>query len=141
MGTKSRVLATALAAAGIGAFGFTGVAQAAPALLNGTYAIVGGDEASFHWTVVSNCRPKGCTAVVSSNRGWNRGGTYAANGLLSFTVTKPDGVICPDGRYEPAFISYVVDPTTLNGLMQADSNFGCPGGIISETPFQLQQVA
>ncbi|HEX5144000.1 MAG TPA: hypothetical protein VFW21_09035 [Mycobacterium sp.] len=136
-----RVLLTAMATATFAAFGFAGTVHADPAMLNGTYTVVGGDEGTFHWTVASHCRVRGCTAIVSSNRGWSSGGRYGPDGQLSFTVTKPDGVICSDGSYAPAFIAYSVDPTTLGGVMSADSNFRCPGGIISRTPFQLQQVA
>ena len=62
------------------------------------------------------------------------------NGRWNFTVTKPDGVICTDGRYEPAVISLSVDPVTLAGVVSADSNYGCPGGNLSQSPFQLRKV-
>jgi len=140
MVTITRAFATSAAAAAVAALGFAGAAQADPAVLNGTYAVVGGDEGTFHWSVVSSCRVKGCTASVASNRGWTSGGRYV-NGMLTFNVTKPDGAICSDGRYSPAVISFTIDPATLNGVMAADSNFNCPGGTVSQTPFQLQQLA
>lgn len=126
----------AAAVAATAATSLAGPAAADPPLLNGVYA--GGDSENL-WTVTSSCGAAGCTATVSSNQGWAVPATYT-NGRWNFQVTKPDGVICADGRYEPAVISMSVDPVTLAGVISADSNYGCPGGILSQTPFQLRKV-
>lgn len=139
MVTRNRTTATCLAAAAVAAAGLAGsvaVAHADPPLLNGVYA--GADEFAT-WTIASTCAPTGCTGTVASNQGWVSPMTLT-NGRWDFTVTKPDGVICADGRYEPAVISLSVDPVTLAGLVSADSNYGCPGGILSQSPFQLRKV-
>ncbi len=128
--------ATGIALAALAASGFAASAHADPALLNGTYA---GGDAENVWTITSSCGPAGCTATVTSNQGWSVPAAFA-NGSWNFAVTKPDGVICADGRYEPAVISMSVDPVTLAGVISADSNYGCPGGILSQTPFQLRKV-
>ena len=123
------------------AVGFAGVAQAdppLPPLLNGVYSGAQGDPYSV-WTINTSCGPTGCTGSVASNQGWTSPTSYA-DGRWNFTVTKPDGVICTDGRYEPAVISLSIDPVTLAGVVSADSNYGCPGGILSQTPFQLLKV-
>ena len=62
------------------------------------------------------------------------------NGRWDFTITKPDGVICTDGHYEPAYISLSIDPVTLGGTITTDSNYGCPGGDITQAPFQLRKL-
>lgn len=133
----SRTLVVAAGAAA--AVGFAAVAQADAPALNGQYTVVGGDEATFGWTVASTCGGNGCTANVSSNRGWNSVGTYT-NGLLSFTVTKPDGFVCADGSFAPVLISYEVDAASLAGVGSADSNGQCPGGVINRIPFQLRKI-
>ena len=33
-----------------------------------------------------------------------------------------------------------VDPVTLGGVLSSDSNYGCAGGILTQSPFQLQRV-
>ena len=134
----SRTLFTAAAASAVAALGFAAVAQADPPLLNGTYTGADGDPANV-WTIASNCGITGCTANIASNQGWTSVAKLV-NGRWDFTVTKPDGVICPDGRYEPAYISLSVDPVTLGGFITTDSNYGCPGGNLSQAPFQLRKV-
>ena len=114
-----------------------GSASADPAPFNGTYS--GGDDYNI-WTVSTSCPTEGCTGTVASNQGWSvparmTGGTW------NFVVTKPDGVICPDGSYAPAYISLAVNPDTLAGVITTDSNYSCPGGQISQSPFQLQKVS
>ncbi len=133
----SRTLAATAVLSVVGV-GFTGIAHADPPLLNGTYSGADGDPTSL-MVIATTCGPTGCTGSVASNKGWTVPATLT-NGRWNFTVTKPDGVICADGRFEPAFISLSVDPVTLGGVISADSNYGCPGGIISQTPFQLQRV-
>ncbi|WP_099025595.1 hypothetical protein [Mycolicibacterium palauense] len=135
------MLAAGGAAATVLTTGLTTVLTPAPAyadppLLNGTYS---GNDSEFVWTVSSSCAPSGCTANVASNQGWTSVATYAG-GTYNFTVTKPDGVICEDGSYAPAYISLSVDPVTLAGTISSDSNYGCPGGDISRTPFQLKKI-
>ncbi|CAJ1586127.1 hypothetical protein [[Mycobacterium] wendilense] len=133
--TRALLTAGALAAA---ALGFAGGAHAEPPLLNGTYTGSGGAD-EFLWTISSSCAPAACTATVSSNQGWVSPATFYG-GSWHFVVTKPDGAICEDGRYAPAFISIDVDPVTLAGAVSSDSNYGCPGGHIDRTPFQLTKV-
>jgi len=111
-------------------------AHADPALLNGSYA--GGDSENI-WTIATSCGDAGCTGTVASNQGWSVPTTFA-DGRWNFVVTKPDGVICADGSYAPAYISLSVDPVSLAGTISTDSNYGCPGGDISQTPFQLTKV-
>lgn len=123
--------------AGLG-IGLAGIAQADPPLLNGTYAGAAGDPDNV-WTIATSCGATGCNGTVSSNQGWSVP-TTLTNGTWNFTVTKPDGVICDDGHFEPAFISLSVNPVTLAGVISADSNYGCPGGIISQTPIQLRKI-
>lgn len=113
-------------------------AQAEPPLLNGTYSGAEGDPENV-WKIASTCGPAGCAGTVASNQGWTSPMTLT-NGIWYFSVTKPDGFICPDGSFQPAVISMEIDPVTLGGVLSADSNGACPGGITSATPFQLKQV-
>lgn len=113
-------------------------AQAEPPLLNGSFSGAEGDPENV-WNIASNCGSAGCAGTVSSNQGWTSPMTLA-NGIWYFSVTKPDGFICPDGSFQPAVISMEVDPATLRGILSADSNGACPGGITSATPFQLKAV-
>ncbi len=115
---------------------FAGSAHADPPPFNGTYS--GGDPYSM-WTVSTNCATNGCTGTVASNQGWSVP-TTMTNGLWNFIVTKPDGVICDDGSYAPAYISLSVDPNTLNGILTTDSNYSCPGGQVTQDPFKLNKV-
>ncbi|MBI3214690.1 MAG: hypothetical protein HYZ38_12755 [Mycobacterium sp.] len=132
--TITRMLMPALAMAA--AVGLAASAYADPPLLNGAYS--GGDDENV-WTIATSCGITGCTGTVSSNQGWSVPATFT-DGRWNFTVTKPDGVICDNGSYAPAYISLAVDPVTLAGTISTDSNYGCPGGDISQTPFQLTKV-
>lgn len=137
--TITHTLATAFAMAGCAVAGVPGVAHADPPPLNGTYTGDGGAD-EFLWTISTNCATNGCTGNVASNQGWSVPATLT-NGIWNFTVTKPDGAICDDGSFAPAYISLAIDPNTLNGAISADSNYGCPGGQISQTPFKLKKVS
>src|SRR5690242_3043106 len=119
------------------AVGVAPPASADPPLINGTYS--GGDVLNL-WTIATACAPAGCTGTVSSNQGWSVPATLG-NGLWNFRITKPDGAICDDGSYAPAFISLALDPTTLAGTITTDSNYDCPGGTVTTAPFQLHQVS
>ncbi len=131
--TRSMISAAAVTAAAVC---LAATAHADPALLNGTYT--GGDDENT-WTISTNCGANGCTGTVASNQGWSVPTTFSG-GRWNFQVTKPDGVICDDGSYAPAYISLSVDPATLGGIISSDSNYGCPGGDISQTPFQLRKI-
>lgn len=128
----------ALAAPAIAAMALAGGAAADPPLLNGTYGSPDGDPYNV-LTIATSCAPTGCTGTVSSNQGWTTPTTFT-DGKWVFTVTKPGGLTCDDGHYEPAVVSMAVDPVTLNGVVSSDSNFGCAGGIVTQSPFQLQKV-
>lgn len=132
----TRRLVAALAVAAGGAVAFAGSVHADPPPFNGTYS--GGDDYSV-WTVSTTCPTDGCTGTVASNQGWSVPTTMTA-GLWTFVVTKPDGVICADGSYAPAYISLAVDPVTLNGTITNDSNYSCPGGQITQNPFALRKI-
>lgn len=137
MVTYSRTLASGLAALGMAATGFAAPAQANPPLLNGIYTT--GDPENV-WTIATSCGfLSACTGSVASNAGWNSPINFV-NGRWDFTVTKPDAVICADGSYAAAVISVSIDPATLGGVMSADSNGHCPGGITNQTPFQLRKL-
>jgi hypothetical protein len=136
--TNIRTVTTTFAMTAIAAVALAASAQADPALLNGNYASIGGAE-GFVWTIATNCAPNGCTGSVASNQGWNVPTTFDGS-TWNFTVTKPDGVICDDGSYAPAYISLSVDPGTLNGAVSTDSNGECPGGQITRAPFQIRKV-
>jgi hypothetical protein len=125
------VLAVIAAAAGSAAPAFGD-----PPSFNGTYT--GGDDENT-WTVSTACPTDGCTGTVASNEGWTVP-TTMTNGRWNFVVTKPDGVICTDGSYAPAYISIAVDPATLAGTVTLDDNYACPGGNITQTPFTLTKV-
>ena len=107
-------------------------------LLNGTYAIDGGDE-NLVATVASNCGAEGCTASVASNVGWTSTATMTG-GRWNFTVTKPDGEVCADGSYAPVRIAYSIDPATLTGTVTADANGDCPGGQVTQAAFRLRKI-
>jgi hypothetical protein len=133
-----RTLAIAVAVPAIVAIALAGTAHADPPLLNGTYSERDGDPMSV-WTIATSCLPAGCTGTVESNKGWTSPATLTG-GQWTFTVTKPQGLICDDGHYEPAVISMSINPSTLGGLLSSDSNFGCAGGTLTQTPFQLRRV-
>lgn len=132
-----RVL-TAVTAPVIAAVALAGAAAADPPLLNGTYGSADGDPYNV-LTITTSCGPTGCAGTVSSNQGWSTPTTFT-DGRWVFTVTKPGGLTCDDGHYEPAVVSMSVDPVTLSGVVSSDSNYGCAGGIVTQSPFQLQKV-
>ncbi|TLH49786.1 hypothetical protein C1S81_23285 [Mycolicibacterium neoaurum] len=138
MTSMTRSLTAAVGIAAAAALALAAPAQAAPPLLNGSYSGAEGDPDNV-WVVASTCDPSGCTGTVSSNQGWSTPMTLVG-GIWNFSVTKPDGFICPDGSYAPAIVHMTVDPVTLGGVLSADSNGECPGGIISATPFQLKAL-
>ncbi len=117
------------------------VALAAPARaeappFQGNYA---GGDAENYWTVATACQTEGCTGTVSSNQGWQVP-TKMVGGLWHFLITKPDGAICADGSYAPAYIEIEVNPVNLNGVIWLDDNYSCPGGNVTQTPFTLTKV-
>ncbi|BBY80712.1 hypothetical protein H7I53_06295 [Mycolicibacterium pulveris] len=136
--TKVLHLVVAAATPAIAGVALAAPALAAPTLLNGSYSEVDGDPMNV-WTISTSCGPAGCTGTVSSNEGWQTPTTYTG-GRWVFTVSKPGGLICDDGHYEPAVVSMSVDPVTLSGVISSDSNYGCAGGIVTHAPFQLQKV-
>jgi hypothetical protein len=113
-------------------------AQAQPPLLNGAYNEAGGDPLNV-WTFATTCGLTGCTGTVSSNTGWTAPVAFT-DGRWTFTVSKPGGLICDDGTYQPAVSTISVDPGTLGGDLSSDSNYGCSGGTVSHTPIQLVKV-
>jgi hypothetical protein len=129
-------LAAACAAAAL--LGFAAPALADPAPLNGRYTAIGGSD-QFYVTATSSCATEGCTASLVSNRGWTSVATLS-NGRWSYSVTKPDGVICGDGSFADVIIRYSIDATTLSGTITADSNGECPGGQVTEVPIQLTKI-
>jgi hypothetical protein len=133
-----RTLATAIAAPAIAGVALAGTTHADPPLLNGTYSGVDGDPISV-WTIATSCGPAGCTGTVASNKGWTSPATLTG-GRWTFTVSKPGGLVCDDGSYEPAVMSMSIDPVTLGGVLSSDSNYGCTGGILTQSPFQLRKV-
>jgi hypothetical protein len=137
MVTNSRRLVKGLAALGVAATGFAAPAHADPPLLNGIYTT---GDAENVWTIATSCGLfNGCSGSVASNAGWNSPVRFV-NGRWDFTVTKPDAVICTDGSYASAVISVSIDAASLGGVMSADSNGHCPGGITNQTPFQLRKL-
>ena len=136
----ARNLITVAATAAATALGFAVSASADPAAINGTYAVRGGDDGAVV-TASSNCDPvvNGCTANLSSSLGWTSVATFT-DGRWNFTVTKPDGVVCDDGSYAAVRIAYSVNAATMTGTITADSNGDCPGGQITQAPFQLVKV-
>jgi len=136
----TRAMVAAGAAAAVTALGSAGQASADPAPLNGKYAAANGSD-QFFVTVSSNCPTvtNGCTASLVSNRGWTSVATLN-NGVWTYNVTKPDGVICGDGNYADVVIRYALDANTLAGTITADSNGECPGGQVTQAPIQLTKV-
>ncbi|WP_325096536.1 hypothetical protein [Mycolicibacterium vinylchloridicum] len=134
----TRLLTTAAATAA--ALSFAASASADPALINGTYAVKGGDDGAVV-TATSTCpvAVNGCTANLTSTVGWTSVATFT-DGRWNFTVTKPDGIVCDNGSYAPVRIAYSVDAATMTGTITADSNGDCPGGQITQAPFQLTKV-
>lgn len=128
----------AIALAAMTALGTAGVASADPVAPNGRYNVVGGSD-QFYVDITSNCATQGCTANLVSNRGWTSVATLN-NNVWTYSVTKPDGVICADGNYADIVIRYAVDANTMAGFVIADSNGECPGGQITRTPIQLVKL-
>ncbi|MET0995613.1 MAG: hypothetical protein ABWY20_16715, partial [Mycobacterium sp.] len=118
------------------ATGLAGSAQAEPPSFNGSYT--GGDVENV-WTVQTACPTEGCTGTVSSNQGWQVP-TKLVSGLWQFLITKPDGAICADGNYAPAYIEIEVNPVNLNGTITLDDNYSCPGGNVTTSPFTLTKI-
>ncbi|WP_197382831.1 hypothetical protein [Mycolicibacterium mengxianglii] len=114
-------------------------AEPAPASVpfNGTYT---GGDAENVWTVATQCQTEGCTGTVSSNQGWAVPAKLV-QGMWQFIITKPDGVICDDGDYAPAYIELEVSPVTLNGTITTDDNYSCPGGNVTTAPFTLTKIS
>jgi hypothetical protein len=134
--TTTRLISAAAATAAL-ATTLAAPALADPPPFSGTYT--GGDAESV-WVVETQCQHEGCMGTVSSNQGW-RVPAKMVGGLWHFIITKPDGVICNDGSYAPAYIKLEVDPNTLNGLLLLDDNYSCPGGNVTTTPFKLTKVS
>jgi hypothetical protein len=134
----TRLLTTA--AAMTAALSFAASASADPALINGTYAVRGGDDGAVV-TAATNCPTpvNGCTANLTSTVGWTSVATYT-DGRWNFVVTKPDGIVCDNGSYAPVRIGYSIDAANLTGVITADSNGDCPGGQITQVPFQLTKI-
>lgn len=133
--TVARILRSAVAAMAV-AVGFAGLAHADPPLLNGTYQ---GADPEFAWTIATSCGTFGCNGTATSNQGWTSPMTLT-DGHWDFTVTKPDGNICVDGRFAPAVIRVSIDPVSLAGVVTNDSNGECPGEVVIPRQFQLQQI-
>ena len=131
-------LAAAVAAPTIAGVALAASAAADPLLLNGTYGSADGDPYNV-LTFATSCGVAGCAGTVTSNQGWSTPTTLTA-GRWNFTVSKPGGLTCDDGHYEPAVVSMSVYPATLAGVVSSDSNYGCAGGIVTQSPFQLQKV-
>lgn len=131
-------LATAVAAPAIAGLALAAPAIADPPLLNGTYGSADGDPYNI-WIFATKCGATGCAGTVTSNQGWQVP-TTLSGGRWIFTVSKPGGLTCEDGHYEPAVVSMAVDPTTLAGVLSSDSNYGCAGGLVTQSPFQLQKI-
>lgn len=135
----SRTLASAVALSAIAGTALAGTAHADPPLLNGTFRGADGDPMAV-WTISTSCGAAGCTGTVASNKGWTSPATLAG-GRWNFAVTRPGAITCADGRVEPLIVSLSVDPVTLDGVITADSNYGCPGGTITRTPFRLTKAS
>jgi hypothetical protein len=131
----TRALLTTVALTAVAA-GFAAPVHAEPPPFNGSYA--GGDVDNV-WTVSTACPTEGCTGTVASNQGWQVPAKMV-NGLWHFIITKPDGAICADGSYAPAYIEIEVDPNSLNGTVSLDDNYSCPGGQVTTSPFTLTKV-
>lgn len=129
----------ALTAACVTALGVAVPASADPPAPGGIYVIEGGADGYFI-EVSPHCVTDGCTANVTSNRGWN-GVAVLTNGRWDFKIAKPDGVVCDDGSYAPVVVDYSVDAVTLDGILTADSNGSCPGGQVTQAPFRLRKIA
>ena len=132
-----RTLTTACAAAALTALGPAGTAAALP-LFNGVYDIDGTSD-EFYWTVQSTCATDGCTANITSNRGWTAVATLAG-GRWNFSTSKPDAMVCPDGSFAPIILRYSLDAASLNGIVTADSNGECVGGQVTQVAIQMKKI-
>ena len=139
---NARITRALVATGALVAVGTLGAATAAadPSPLDGRYTVVGGSD-QFFVTATSACptATEGCTASLVSNRGWTSVATLH-NGIWTYNVTKPDGVVCADGNYADIVIRYALDANTLGGLVTADSNGECPGGQVTQAPIQLTKI-
>jgi hypothetical protein len=137
MNLTVKTLATACSAAALTAIVPAGTAAALP-LFNGIYDIDGASE-EFYWTVQSTCADEGCTANITSNRGWTAVATLT-NGRWNFNTSKPDAMVCPNGSFAPIVLRYSLDAASLLGVVTADSNGECIGGTVTQVAIQLKKV-
>ncbi len=126
-----------LAVAGITAVMGAGIALADDAI-NGVFAMDGADLSQV--TVNTTCGPDGCSGTAQSNVGWIAP-IALDHGVWRFQYTRPDAFICPNGNYAPVTVYYAVNPQTKQGVMSADSNGECPGGVVQQTMFSFHQGA
>ena len=138
MNLTVKTMATACAVAALTVIGPAGSAVALP-LFNGVYDIDGGSE-EFFWTVQSTCANEGCTANITSNRGWTAAATMNG-GRWIFNTSKPDAMVCPDGSFAPIVLRYALDGATLSGIVTADSNGECVGGQVTQVAIQMKKIA
>jgi hypothetical protein len=137
MNLTGKTMAVACATAALAAIGPAGPALALP-LFNGVYDIDGGSE-EFYWTVQSTCATEGCTANITSNRGWTAVATMNG-GRWIFNTSKPDAMVCPDGSFAPIVMRYALDGATLSGIVTADSNGECVGGQVTQVAIQMKKI-
>lgn len=137
MNLTIKTIATACAVAALTAIGPAGPAMALP-LFNGVYGIDGGSD-EFYWTVQSTCATDGCTANITSNRGWTAVATLAGD-RWNFNTSKPDAMVCPDGSFAPIVLRYSLDAASFSGIVTADSNGECPGGKVTQVAIQLKKI-
>lgn len=137
MNLSVKAVAAACAAAALSAIGPAGPAMALP-LFNGVYDIDGGSD-EFYWTVQSTCATVGCTANITSNRGWTAVATLAGGRWL-FNTSKPDAMVCPDGSFAPIVLRYSLDAASLSGVVTADSNGECVGGQVTQVAIQMKKI-
>ena len=138
MNLTVKTMVTAGVAATLTAIGPAGLAAALP-LFNGVYDIDGASE-EFYWTVQSTCATEGCTANITSNRGWTAVATMNG-GRWIFNTSKPDAMVCPDGSFAPIILRYSLDGASLNGIVTADSNGECIGGQVTQVAIQMKKIA
>ena len=137
MKTTITAAVTAWAGATLTAIALAGPAGALP-LFNGIYDIDGGSE-EFFWTVQSTCANEGCTANITSNRGWTAVATLTG-GRWVFNTSKPDAMVCPDGSFAPIILRYSLDAASLSGIVTADSNGECVGSQVTQVAIQMKKV-
>ena len=137
MNLRVKTVATACVGAAMTAIGLAGPAMALP-LFNGVYDIDGGSE-EFYWTVQSTCATEGCTANITSNRGWTAVATLTG-GRWIFNTSKPDAMVCPDGSFAPIVLRYSLDAASMGGVVTADSNGECVGGQVTQVAIQMKKI-